>query len=496
MSDRKQPSKIVVDVAVIGAGTAGLAAYRAAVVGGKRAVIIEGGPYGTTCARVGCMPSKLLIAAAEAAHATARWNEFGLRLEGTVRVDGPAVMQRLKRERDRFVGFVLDGVNAIPEDDRIRGQARFVDDHTLVVDGGPRIEFSRAVIATGSSPSVPPFLRSLGERLAVNDDVFDWNDLPQSAAVIGPGVIGLEIGQALARLGVRTTVFGRLGHVGPFTDPAVREYATRAFRDEFNLQPDVGLHSVEKVAGGVRITYAAGETEPTSETVEVVIAATGRTPNVRDLGLANTALELDVRGVPVFDRHTMQCGHHPIFIAGDASDDLPLLHEAADEGRIAGHNAARFPHVEQGLRRTPLGIVFSDPQLAIAGARFADLEAGTFVTGQVSFEDQGRSRVMLRNRGLLHVYADMMSGRLLGAEMIGPDAEHIGHLLAWAIQAQFTLTKVLEMPFYHPVIEEGLRTALRDAQHKYLDAERQRAVIQKREADLECATESVGGALA
>src|SRR5512141_1445621 len=102
--------QVNVDVAVIGAGTAGLAAYRAAVAAGKRAVVIEGGPYGTTCARVGCMPSKLLIAAAEAAHGPAKWAELGLVLDGTVRVDGRKVMARVRRERDRFVGFVLEGV--------------------------------------------------------------------------------------------------------------------------------------------------------------------------------------------------------------------------------------------------------------------------------------------------------------------------------------------------------------------------------------------------
>src|SRR5512141_2681230 len=217
-------NELTVEVAVIGAGTAGLAAYRSAVAAGARTVLIEGGPYGTTCARVGCMPSKLLIAAAEAAHAPARWDALGLRLEGKLRVDGRAVMARVRRERDRFVGFVLDGVNAIPERDRIRGHARFVDDHALQVDGGPRVTFARAVIATGSSPSVPPFLKALGDRLAVNDDVFDWDDLPRSVAVFGPGVIGLEVGQALSRLGVHVLLFGRLGHVGPFSDPDVRAY--------------------------------------------------------------------------------------------------------------------------------------------------------------------------------------------------------------------------------------------------------------------------------
>ena len=99
----------------------------------------------------------------------------------------------------------------------------------------------------------------------------------------------------------------------------------------------------------------------------------------------------------------------------------------------------------------------------MVGARHADLAADSFVTGEVSFEDQGRSRVMLRNRGLMHVYADKASRRFVGAEWIGPEAEHIAHLLAWALQMNLTVDAMLEMPFYHPVVEEGLRTALRDA---------------------------------
>ncbi|VFS46611.1 dihydrolipoamide dehydrogenase [Budvicia aquatica] len=91
---------------------------------------------------------------------------------------------------------------------------------------------------------------------------------------------------------------------------------------------------------------------------------------------------------------------------------------------------------------------------------------GCFEIGKVSFENQGRSRVMLRNKGLLHVYGEQGTGRFLGAEMIGPGAEHIAHLLAWAHQQEMTVGQMLDMPFYHPVIEEGLRTALRDLESK------------------------------
>ena len=144
------------DIAVIGAGTAGLAAYRAARAAGQRALLIEGGPYGTTCARVGCMPSKLLIAAAEAAHGAAHTEPFGVHVGGEITVDGAEVMDRVKRERDRFVGFVLEGVESIPAEDKLRGYARFVSDTVLRVDDHTEVRASRVVIATGSRPSPEP----------------------------------------------------------------------------------------------------------------------------------------------------------------------------------------------------------------------------------------------------------------------------------------------------------------------------------------------------
>jgi dihydrolipoamide dehydrogenase len=466
-----------VDVAVIGAGTAGLAAYRAARAAGKRAVIIEGGPYGTTCARVGCMPSKLLIAAAEAAHAIDRAPGFGVHVDAPVRIDGREVMARVKRERDRFVGFVLESTEKIPEADRIRGYARFVHPNALQVEGGPRVNAKAVVIATGSRAAYPKAWDDLGERLVVNDQVFDWDDLPKSVAVFGPGVIGLELGQALARLGVRVVILGRGGRLGPITDPAIHIHraALKALGGALDLDPDAHVSRMERIGDEVEIEFLGATGEKRVERFEYVLAATGRVPNVDKLGLENSGLALTGAGLPVFDSTTLQAEHSHIFIAGDANNELPLLHEAADEGRIAGENAARFPEVQQGHRRAPLGIVFTDPQIAIVGGGFTSLRNVAHVAGEVSFEDQGRSRVMLRNHGRLRVYGEIGTGRFLGAEMIGPDAEHIGHLLAWALQAKMTVAQMLDMPFYHPVVEEGLRTALRDLDARLKEARQQAA---------------------
>lgn len=460
-----------VDVAVIGGGTAGLGAYRAAKAHTDNVVMIEGGPYGTTCARVGCMPSKLLIAAAESVHQIEKAPAFGVHPQGDIVINGREVMDRIKRERDRFVGFVLEGVDEIPAHDKISGYAKFIDDNTLMVDEHTQVSAKRIVIATGSRPAYPAVWNELGDRLIINDDVFDWDDLPNSVAVFGPGVIGLELGQALKRLGVEVVMFGLGGQVGPLTDPTVMAYADKTFNEEFYLDADVRLESMKRIGDAVEIQYQDKDGKFQVITVDYVLAATGRRPNVDKLAIENTALELDERGVPVADHFTLQTSVASIFVAGDASNQLPLLHEAADQGRIAGDNAGRFPDIRAGLRRSKISAVFSDPQIAMVGETYKEIttrlgNCGCFETGEVSFESQGRSRVMLRNKGVLHVYGEHGTGRFLGAEMMGPNAEHLAHLLAWAHQNKMTVAEMLDMPFYHPVIEEGVRTALRDLNAK------------------------------
>ncbi len=451
-----------VDVAIIGAGSAGMNAFRAASAHTDKVVLIEGGEFGTTCARVGCMPSKLLIAAAESAHAVAEAPRFGV-IPGETTIDGTAVMNRVRSERDRFVGFVVHDLMNLPEEQRIRGHARFLDDHRIQIDDGLIIDAKRIVIATGSRPGYPANFAALGDRFIVNDDVFAWTTLPRSVAVFGPGVIGLELGQALSRLGVETFVFGRGGGIGPFSDPLVMDSARRVLSDEFYLDPDATVTDMQAVDAGVRIEFIDLDGNQRTEIVDYVLAATGRTPNVDDLALERTTLSLDTRGVPIFDPATLRAGKSHIFIAGDVNNDRPLLHEASDEGWIAGDNAGRYPDVRAGLRRSPLGIVFTDPQMAIIGQRYSELRDENTAVGCVSFENQGRSRVMRQNKGLLRVYAEQGTGLFLGAEMIAPRAEHLGHLLAWAHQSELTIDRMLDMPFYHPVVEEGLRTALRNA---------------------------------
>lgn len=467
--------EIKADIVIIGAGSAGMSAFKEASVYNKDIYLIEKNTYGTTCAKVGCMPSKLLIAAADTVHKMNNSKSFGIHLSGDVIVNGKEVMKRVKAERDRFVGFVLEDIKQFPTDKKIIGEAIFIDNNTLKVDDSLLINFKQAIIATGSRPRVTKkYKDELKDKLIVNDDIFYWDDLPRSVAINGLGVIALEIGQALHRLGVRVHFFVRSNNFVSISDAIILQKAKEIFQEELNITFNIKINPKLK-NNQVEIEYFKNQNK-TVEYFDYLFEAAGRLPNIDNIGLENLDIKCDKLRVPIVNKFTMQTSIPNIFIAGDASNQLPLLHEASDQGKIAGKNSALYPNCIIGLRRSPIGIVFSDPNIAFVGNSFKFLQSTykdsfdlNIVIGESSFVNQGRSRIMLVNKGHIRIYALANDGMFLGAEMIGPQIEHIAHLLSWAHQQKMTIMQMLDMPFYHPVIEEGLRSALRDAHYKLLN---------------------------
>ncbi|OLO10488.1 dihydrolipoyl dehydrogenase [Chromohalobacter japonicus] len=459
------------EVAIIGAGSAGLAAWHAARNHTDSVALIEGGTLGTTCAWAGCMPSKLLIAAANTAHHARHVEPFGIRLDSDVRVDGEAVMTRVRQERDRFVGHVFESMDSIPDPCRYRGMARFEGAHTLLIDDDIRLTAERIIIAAGSRPAIPEPFEIAGDRIVTSDTLFEWRTLPESVAVFGPGTTGLELGQALSRLGVRVRLFGQHGSLGVLTDEKVTAQCEGLFNGEFYLDTCGDAEIVEHNGEQVMVRFTDRHSNETmTEPFDHALIATGRKPNVDRLELQRAGLALDERSMPEVDRHTLRCrnvngefGH--IYMAGDIVNDAPILHEATDEGSIAGDNAGRGNGIYAAQRRSSLGIVFCEPQMARIGpghVALVEQYGDKLSVSEFSYENQGRARIMEANRGYLRLYGEYGSGRFLGAELCAPAGEHMAHLLAWAHQQGLTVPEMVGMPFYHPTLEEGLRTALRD----------------------------------
>ena len=445
------------DVVILGAGTAGLSALNEVKKHTDNFLMVNAGAYGTTCARVGCMPSKLLIEAANAYHRSKSYATFGIVGSDALSVDMPAVMQRLRRLRDEFVAGTLEATDVLGKRS-VQGRAKVLAPDCIEVNG-EKIKTRSLIVATGSHPIVPTPWKAFGDRILTTDSLFEQDHFGPRLGVIGMGPVGAEMAQALARLGVKVSAFSKGDMLAGLSDPDINAVLRGALETEMELHTGQET-TLEAADGGVAIVAGDRRT-----VVDQVLVAVGRAPNVQDLGLENLGVPLSENGMPEFDVGSTQVGDLRVFIAGDVNRHQPLLHEAADEGHIAGKNALA-DEVRCYDRRIPLAIAFVAPEAAVVGKSAASLKDQAIETGITSFANQGRARAGQRNLGKIALYVQPSDGKLLGAELCAPAGEHMAHLLGLAVTRGLTVHDLLAMPIYHPVLEEGLRTALRDAAKK------------------------------
>jgi len=445
--DRGQVIKKV-KFAIIGAGSAGLSAWSEIQAITDDYILIDSGPLGTTCARVGCMPSKALIHVAEHHHASHEAASLGLVLSDKPALDTAQVMSRVRQFRDRFTSGVIANTTAkLSTKHFIKGRAR-VSAMGQIQVGDQWFEAERIIVAVGSKPLVPNGWQAcLGDLALTSDDIFELDVLPKRIAVIGLGVIGLELGQALARLNVDVVGFDAGSYIGGLHDPYCNEFMVDQLKKTFSLQLNQQVVPLRE-QNQVRIATADSEWIG-----DKVLLTLGRVPN-NDWRMPELqALKIN----PV----TLQFGDLPIFVAGDASGFHGILHEANREGKTAAKNAINYPELSASAPMCELAIVFSDPQIARVGVSFNDLDHDQTIIGSFDLNcNNGRAIVMDQDYGRIRLYADKQTGRLLGGELAMPRAEHLGHLLAWSVQMELKLAELSSMPFYHPVFEEALQNVI------------------------------------
>lgn len=459
------------DLIIIGAGTAGFSAYKHAVKHTQNLLIINSGTWDTTCARVGCMPSKVLISAANRAYDAQHLQDVGL--SANVNINTDKIMQHVRSLRDRFTASTLKQVDAWPEQHKISGQAQFVNANTVRVNG-QQYQAKAFVIAVGSSPVVDPVWKAeLGHRLITSDELFELPELPQSMAVIGSGVIALELAQAFSRLGVKTEMFARSQRIGALSSTQLQQQAQQIFAQQLPIYWKTVPSSLCLKQDQAQLDFAH-EGKQKQQHYDYVLQATGRKSNLSNLNLQHIhAAFADLKQLKI-DEHSAQLADYPIYIVGDAHSTRAVQHEAAFAGKQAAHNALLHSidkNVSTSKKRTvhyntPLSIVFSEPQMASIGLSSTALEkcGQSFVVGQVDYRNQGRALVLGKAQGAAEVYVDAQTHQLLGAELLCHDAEHLAHLLAWMIEQKLKVSELLAQPFYHPTLQEGLRTALQHAQ--------------------------------
>ncbi len=418
------------NLVVIGAGTAGLVAAAGAAGLGASVALVERHLLGGDCLNYGCVPSKTLIRASRAVADAARAAELGVHFPGEAKIDFAEVMQRVRRVRarisrhdsaERFTGLGVDVY---------LGEGRFVGPRAVEV-GGTRLEFSRAVIATGARAAAPR-VEGLGEAgYLTNETVFGLTELPRRLIVIGAGPIGCELAQAFARLGSEVHLVHRNDRILNREDPEASAALTRAFeRDGVRLHLSADTKSARSEAGAkILVTECGGRREEI--VADEILVGVGRAPNVEGLGLEAAGVKHGKAGVLVDDR--LRTSNRRIYAAGDVCMRYKFTHAADAAARIVIQNAL-FRGRKRLSELTVPWCTYTDPEVAHVGiyereAAERDIPLDTYSR---PFAEVDRAVADGEEDGFVKVHVKKGSDTILGATIV---ARHAGDMIGEVVLA-------------------------------------------------------------
>jgi dihydrolipoamide dehydrogenase len=451
------------DLVVIGAGPGGyVAAIRGAQLGFKTALIEKRSTLGGTCLNVGCIPSKALLDSSE--HYLKASKEFevhGIKV-GKLDIDFPRMIAR----KQEVVEQTVAGVHFLMEKNGItvlHGMGAFVDAHTIEVTSGKgksqQVQAERVLIATGSEPASLPFIKLDGDRIITSTEALSLPSLPKSMAIIGGGVIGLELGSVYARLGTEVHVIEYQDAIIPTMDRTMGKELQRAMKKigvKFHLSHGVK----EAVNAGGKATVKADDKKGKEVTWEVdyCLVAVGRKPYTDGLGLDKAGVPLDDRGRVEVDGH-LRTVHPHIYAIGDVVKGAMLAHKAEEEGICAvEHMAGQQPHLDHNL--IP-GVVYTWPEVAAVGRTEEQLKAEgvAYKTGSFPFKASGRARASMDTDGVVKVLAHAETDEILGVHICGPRAADMIAEAVVAMEYRASAEDVARMSHAHPTFTEAIKEA-------------------------------------
>ena len=449
------------DLVVLGGGTAGSQAARIARDAGASVVMFNDGELGGLCILRGCMPTKTMLHAAHLAHEAEHPVTPGVRSTG-LDVDFQAIMANKDAKVERFKQAKIASINGGGYE-VIDARARFIGPD-LVSAGGETYRFTAgAIIATGSVTWLPPIPGLEDVPFLTSDEVMRLTEQPASLAVVGSGATGSELAQFFARIGTEVHLLTR-SPVGSKIDIDIAGELERVFVDEPMLELHTGVLPTrfEAVDGGVRAELADGGVLE----VEGLLVATGRVPDVAGLGLEEAGVEL--RNGRLVTGPDLRTTNPRILAAGDATGSELLLHVANWEGAVAARNALDPAAEHEVEQRLVMEVIFLDPPLAWLGlSEAAARDRGhEVVTSLVRFSETGRAITMDARHGVSKLVADARTGEILGAQVLGPRADDIIHIVSSIAYYHGTAADMLEMPWYHPTLSEVLLSQARELAEK------------------------------
>ncbi len=455
------------DVIVIGAGPGGyVAAIRAAQLGAS-VTVVEKEYLGGTCLNWGCIPSKAMIASAEALDFVKHAGDFGVEVKGDVSFD----MEKMAARRDKIITTQRGGIGMLFKKNKINhveGFAKFVDKNTIEVEKDGKKQKLRGknfILAMGSSVIYLPIEGLKGgkdEGVWTSDDAVSCKEAPKRMLILGGGAVGMEFGYVFNTLGSEVTVVEMMENVVPFMDDDIgKELGRLMGRQGMNVKTGSTLDKVEKVKGGWKC-YIGGAKKEEIE-VDVILLGVGRKANTDGMELEKVGVKLHRRGVEVVD-DTLRTHVDNIYAIGDVTGRIQLAHVASHEGTVVAANIVKGANRKVDYKAVP-NCVYTVPEAASVGLTEAQAKAqGYDVTvGKFNFRPLGKAMASGHQDGFVKVVCEKKYGEVLGVHMLGAHVTDMIHEGVVAIKLEATLDYMVDTIHAHPTMSEAVLEAFEDA---------------------------------
>jgi len=443
-------SELNFDVAVLGGGPGGYpAAIRASQLG-MRVALIENGKLGGTCLNCGCIPTKILTANAEALEKIKEAEKFGIYVDH-ITFDYKKMLQR-KDETVQRIRKGLEGlIQANPNIEVIRGYGKFLSPSSIKVSSGIVINAKKIIIATGSEPRNISKFPFDGKKIHNSTTLLELEELPESLAIIGGGVIGCEFASIFQALGVKVTIIEMMPEILPMEPSSVSFALTKAFKKKgIALKTNAVVTAIEETSKGVAVKLSESE----AAEAQIALVAVGRTLNTSNIGLEKAGVLLSESGMVLVD-DKMETNVPGIYAVGDIASKWWLAHVASHQGLVAGSNAAG---IDAFMHYTAVpSVIYTNPEIASVGLSLEDaLKTGyPAVLAAFPFQVLGKSQATLQTEGFAQIVVDKTTGQILGAQVVGHEASALIAEMGVAITNELTIESVTATIHAHPSISEA-----------------------------------------
>ena len=439
------------DVIVIGSG-AGTIIVDEAVAKGLKVALVDKGPLGGTCLNLGCVPSKMLIYAADRIVEIQEAKKLGIAAE-IKSVDFASIMERMRKSRLESQTYIRKGITETENMAFYEREGHFVEDYGMEVDG-EKIKGKKIFIASGSRPVIPPIKGLDSIDYLTNENALELTQRPDSLVIIGGGYVAVEYAHFFAAMGTKVTILEMLSRIAQSEEPEISELLGKEMKKRMDIYTNTQVEEIKKDGKGI---IAVARDKATAKQMEFpaqrIMVAVGRRSNADLLKVENTGVELDKRGFIKVDDY-LETTKKGIFAVGDANGQQMFTHVANREATVAWHNSTHKTKIKMDYSAAPHA-VYSHPQIASVGMTEENAKKDYHIlVGRAKYSDTAKGEAMMEEEGFAKAIVDGHSGRILGFHIIGPYAPELIQEVINAMATGRGVHSINEGMHIHPALPE------------------------------------------